>query len=102
MAQSFDAAVDVVSSAHNTYTCMEDIFHEVAMALKPGGKLFSVLPTNKCSRRTFKGLTTTFLEEQEVELLMMYNFAKLQILRSTYYLEPDCMIDTWIVTATRS
>ncbi len=98
MAQSFDAAVDVVSSAHNNFDDMTCIFKEVARVLRPRGQLFSVLPTNRCSRRTFKGLTTTFLEAEEVVLLLMHSFTSLDILRSSYQLSNDCLIDNWIVT----
>lgn len=99
MAHCFDAVVDVVSSAHNSLDDMGRIFTEVARVLKPGGNLFSVLPTNRCSRRTFKGLTSTFLEEWEADALLQRHFTHIQILRSSYELAKDCLIDNWIITA---
>lgn len=101
-AKSFDAVVDVVSSAHNTPECMFEAFLEVSRVLRPGGQLFSVLPTNKCSRRTFTRFTTTFLEMWEViRWLELTCFTKIMVLRSSYQLDPDCLIDNWIVTAQR-
>lgn len=99
MADCFDAVVDVVSSAHNTFGCMHLIFTEIVRVLKPGGQLFSVLPTNRCSRRTFKGLTTTFLEDWEVDSLLTPYFTHIKILLSSYQLDHGCLIDNWIVTA---
>lgn len=98
MADSFDAVIDVVSSAHNTRNAMAGIFKEVSRILKPGGSLFSVLPTNRCSRRTFKGLTATFLEECEVEDLLSPYLNDLMILKSSYQLSRDCLIENWIAT----
>lgn len=98
MTGCFDAVVDVVASAHNSLDNMGRIFTEVARVLKPGGSLFSVLPTNRCSRRTFKGLTSTFLEEWDVDILLRRHFTNLKILRSSYQLAHDCLIENWIVT----
>jgi ubiquinone/menaquinone biosynthesis C-methylase UbiE len=101
VAGSFDAVVDVVASAHNPITHMAKIAAEIVRVLKPKGKLFSVLPTNRCSRRTFRGFVSTFLEQWEVEMLYGPLFENLQILRSSYELSHDCLIDNWILTAQR-
>lgn len=98
-AQSFDAAVDIVSIAHNRFPYLGVLFKGVSRVLKPGGKFFSVLPTNRCSRRTFKGLVTTFLDRIEVQHLLEPHFDNIMILGSSYQLDQDCLIDTWVVTA---
>ena len=100
-ADYFDAVVDVVSSAHNTHSEVEKIFKEIHRVLKPSGKLFSVLPTNNCSRRPFVGLGhVSYFEYCDVELLLDGDFDSVSILRSSYQLEPDCTVDNWIISAT--
>lgn len=99
MTHCFDAVVDVVSSAHNSLDEMRVIFSEVARVLKPGGNLFSVIPTHRCARHPFSGLIATFLEEDEIEPLLGRRFNNLKILRSSYQLARDRTIDNWIITA---
>lgn len=101
-AGTFDAVVDVVCSAHNSMIDMVKIFAEIARVLKPGGKVFSVMPTNRCSRRPFKGLgTISFMEHQEVDMLLDKGFDGVSILSSSYQLSQDCFVENWIVTASR-
>lgn len=98
----FDAAVDVVSIAHNTLGDMRKIFDEVARTLKPKGLLFSVLPTVNCSRHTFRGTgDVTFLERLEIDYVLGPKFQHVDVLLSSYELSHDCCIRNWIVTADR-
>lgn len=98
----FDAVVDVVSSAHNSHCEVTKIFKEVARVLKPGGRLFSISPTNICSRRPFVGLgTVNYLEQGEIKSLLDKSFTAVKILRSSYGIADDCIVDHWVTTATR-
>ncbi len=99
---SFDVVIDIVSSCHNSMPDMHQIFGEVARVLKPGGKLFSMFPTPRCNRRRFHGLgIATFLERPEIDNMLGRSFQDIQILRSSYELTSDCLIDNWVVTGDR-
>ncbi len=97
--QAFDACVDVVSVAHNTFAEIYGIFKEVARVLKPRGKLFTILPSNRCSRRPFQHFITTFFERDEVNYILADNFANIQIFSSSYQVALDTRVDTWVVSA---
>lgn len=100
--KSFDVVVDVVSSVHNVMPDVRKIFSEAARVLKAGGEIFSVMPTNRCSRRPFQGLgQVSFMERSEIEQMLECNFDNVQILSSSYELSPDCLVDNWIVTGVR-
>ena len=99
---SFDAVVDVISTAHNPKPKIDKIFKEVTRVLKPKGKLFSVTPTNKCSRRPFMDYgTISFMEKFELEALLEPNFTNLELLTASYQINPGCKVENWIVTADR-
>lgn len=49
----FDAVIDIVCLAHNDDT--HRISAEIARVLRPGGKLFSVIPKLSCSRAPYEG-----------------------------------------------
>lgn len=98
----FDAVVDIISSAHNTMPNIEKIYKEIARVTKPYGKLFAIMPTNKCSRRPFiKYGTVSFMEKTEVENLLSKDFTRVEILTASYEIESGCEVRNWIVTADR-
>ncbi len=99
---SFDLVVDVISSAHNSKFKIYKIFGEVARVLKPTGKLFSITPTNKCSRRPFVNYgTISFMEQFELHHLYQQDFTNLQLLTTSYEINPGCKVENWVVTADR-
>lgn len=98
--QSFDAVVDVVSSAHNSMSEARKIFAEVARVLKPGGLLFSITPTDTCSRRPFVGLgTVNYMTRQEVEWLLEKTFTCIDLKKLVYQPDQDVFVHHWVVTA---
>lgn len=100
--ESFDLVVDVISIAHNTKHKITKIFDEVARVLKPKGKLFSVTPTNKCSRHPFmKYGTISFMERFELEQTFQQDFTNLELLTTSYEVSAGCKVENWIVTADR-
>lgn len=101
VSQAFDAAVDVVSLAHNDIASIGMILREVVRVLKPGGKFFTMLPTNRCSRWPFRGLRASFFEKEDVEDLLSTGFREVQVLSSSYQLEPSITVSHWVAQATR-
>ncbi len=98
---SFDVVVDVVSSVHNSMADLFIIFDEVSRVLKPGGKLFSVMPTVCTAKQAYQDAPTTFLRQRDVHQLLKRDFSSINILLSTYQLDQNCTIENWIVTADR-
>lgn len=95
----FDCAVDVVCIAHNSFQDAELIVAEVARVLKPGGKLFSVMPADTCWRGPFdeKG-TVIFLDMYAVRVLFEPHFDVVINWTQTY--DAGHILKHWLVSAT--
>jgi cyclopropane fatty-acyl-phospholipid synthase-like methyltransferase len=99
---TFDAVVDVVSSAHNSIHYLPDIYQEVHRVLKPLGRYFLVTPTDRCSPEPFKGLgTVTFLCETDLRLILQNHFDIVELLKSSYQPTSAHKIEHWVVSATK-
>lgn len=97
---SFDAAVDIVSIAHNVNYC--EIIEEVYRLLKPGGKLFSVWPTSQCYREPYRGKgPAVFLTNWQIHKAFQRMFT-LDVGWVKEEVEPGCILDHWIIHGTRS
>lgn len=72
---SFDCVIDIVCLAHNSFASAQRILADVQRVLKPGGKMFSMMPTAHCWKQPFgdKG-QVIFLKKSEVEHLFKANF----------------------------
>jgi SAM-dependent methyltransferase len=98
---SFDAVVDVVAVAHNSFRDCAYIFREVARVLRPGGRLFSMLPRDICSRGPFAGKgPVTFFGLVDLLNAMPAAFRTLRIGWAGYTRGED-RIHHWIVDAVR-
>lgn len=93
----FDLAIDVLSIAHNYITEIRKIIGEIRRVLKPGGRFFSVTPSDKCWRGPYeqKG-KITFLKEWEIERLF-WDF-DLKINRAWYTDGPGHTLDHWLIS----
>jgi ubiquinone/menaquinone biosynthesis C-methylase UbiE len=101
---AFDAVIDIISTVHNTREDMELIFEETARVMKPGAKLFSIMPTTRCHKAPFKDRgTTTFMNDTILRQLLNPKFSIKDILNSSYEIRAPyiCKFDTWIITAER-
>lgn len=100
--ETFDLVVDIVSVAHNTCHDIWKIYFEIERVLKPGGKFFALFPTNNCSRLPFMNYgTVSFLEQIEVERLVVNAFKGVQILKQSYELSHGCNVENWVITGAR-
>jgi ubiquinone/menaquinone biosynthesis C-methylase UbiE len=100
--ETFDLVVDIVSVAHNTCNDIWKIYFEIERVLKPGGKFFALFPTNKCSRLPFINYgTVSFLEQIEVERLVVNAFKDVSILKQSYEIASGRSVENWVVTGRR-
>jgi ubiquinone/menaquinone biosynthesis C-methylase UbiE len=100
--ETFDLVADIVSVAHNTREDIWKIYFEVERILKPGGKFFALFPTNNCSRLPFMNYgTVSFLEQIEVERLVVNAFKGVSILKQSYEIATGRNVENWVVTGTR-
>jgi cyclopropane fatty-acyl-phospholipid synthase-like methyltransferase len=99
---TFDAVIDVVSSAHNSIHYLPDIYQEVSRVLKPLGRYFLITPTDKCSPEPFKGLgTITFLGETDLRLILQNWFDIVELTKSSYQPTSAYKVEHWVVSATK-
>jgi ubiquinone/menaquinone biosynthesis C-methylase UbiE len=98
--ESFHFAVDIVSLAHNENP--QDIVREIHRVLKPDGKLFSVIPTNKTHREPFEKYgAIQFLDHTEVFDLFAQWFT-LSVGWVKELTHQGKLLDHWIISATKS
>jgi SAM-dependent methyltransferase len=100
MKGAFDCVVDVVCIAHNRLEDAKKIISEIVRVLKPGGKIFSVLPTSACWDRPYKGKGhVMFPAYYQVQQLFNKHF-ELEINWSAFS-DGSKTIEHWLVSGTK-
>jgi SAM-dependent methyltransferase len=97
---SFDCVVDIVCIAHHFADMAGCIIDEAARVLKPGGCIFSVMPTNECSEAPYAGKgAVLFAEGWHLPALFNGHF-NIEVNRASHTDGPN-HIDHWLISGTK-
>ncbi len=96
---SFDAVIDIVCVAHNDKYDIDSIVKEITRVLKPGGRVFSVLPDGGSPEMYKQYGTVTFFEM--FGAMTLYPQSRFEDIRVdwTVTCEDGRYIKTWFVKA---
>lgn len=96
----FDAVIDIASICMNE-NCKE-IYDEVARVLKPGGGLFSVVPSTDSDKTLFLGKgPITFFEPNQIKLCLMDNFHMSINYKCVEPEDKSKRVSHWLIVAVR-
>jgi 2-polyprenyl-3-methyl-5-hydroxy-6-metoxy-1,4-benzoquinol methylase len=101
----FDCIVDVSALCYIPEDEIKKVMTNLHKVLKPGGRLFSICPTNFCARKPYNHtidgveLKCSFLEHEE----MMRRYSNFKIYTKTckYEVDEEQNIDLWVVEAVK-